>query len=313
MKNIFKRTLALSLALIMLFAMSACSEEFEVVYNGTLNEKTESEKTENGGETCALPDSDPPVDPQPGVTYEHPDVDITDIIGEDPYYPMSMPVVSSTVYGESIDHLVFNDVWGAMEYIPEGENAGALHFTEDGGAGMALIRDIDFSKAKKVTLSAYMMIPEEIKGENQNIGIIVNSTADISKSPYYWETSFNSFIYAFIGNNNTDTAACSGICVWGIQKNIDRDFLGWASLGESDGLVTPSTKNDSRPFGEYFKVTVVWDAETMTLELYYNGQLSRYITFEEYPLINPFSDNPTFGFRSHTGDTYIKDISLIVE
>ncbi|MBE6608093.1 MAG: hypothetical protein E7633_06030 [Ruminococcaceae bacterium] len=229
-----------------------------------------------------------------------------------PYSPFTCPTSSSTVYGVTTENnaLAFNDVWGVWEVITEGDLAGSVHATADGGANIGLITGIDFTKAKKVTISADFLLPEK-KAGNNSYGFILDVWAEPGEDKYFfWETDFNSYYYC-LQSGSGDTGTLIG--KWGASSALGEKNNGWMSFDKVHGVQSPATKGLEFRYGEWTNLKVVWDVENDAIEMYYNGQLTKKVDFNETTFKFTNDGDNGVGIRSNRGDVYYKNINLIVE
>ncbi|MBE6608092.1 MAG: hypothetical protein E7633_06025 [Ruminococcaceae bacterium] len=229
-----------------------------------------------------------------------------------PYSPFTCPTSSSTVYGVTTENnaLTFNDVWGSWEVITEGDLAGSVHATADGGANIGLITGVDFTKAKKVTISADFLLPEKVTGNN-NYGFILDVWAEPGEDTFfYWEADFNSYYYC-LQSGGGDTGTLLG--KWGAGTVLGGEANGWTSFGDAHGVESPATEGLEFRYGKWTNLKVVWDVENDAIEMYYDGQLTKKVDFDETTFKFTNDGDNGVGIRSNRGDVYYKNINLVVE
>ena len=227
------------------------------------------------------------------------------------YTPLTCPTSSATVYGKvtEINALAFDDVWGLWEVVSEGENSGAVHSLPGTGACMIIINNVDFSNAKKVTLSADVMLPSKKNGNN-NYGLVMDVwTDDEEDMRFYWETEYNSYYYLLCSGSDTGTL----IGKWGASTVLGSESNGWTSFNDSHGVESPKVDGISFEYGKYTNIKCIWDIENDALELYYDGQLTKKVDFNESTFKFTNEGDNGIGLRANRGDVYFKNIDLIVE
>ena len=227
------------------------------------------------------------------------------------YTPLTCPTSSATVYGKvtEINALAFDDVWGLWEVVSEGENSGAVHSLPGTGACMIIINNIDFSNAKKVTLSADVMLPSKKNGNN-NYGLVMDVwTDDEEDMRFYWETEYNSYYYLLCSGSDTGTL----IGKWGASTVLGSESNGWTSFNDSHGVESPKVDGISFEYGKYTNIKCIWDIENDALELYYDGQLTKKVDFNESTFKFANEGDNACGLRSNRDDVYFKNIDLIDE
>ncbi len=235
-----------------------------------------------------------------------PDVDSEEGVPDLPYEPFTAPLSSSNIYGTitEINALTFDNVWGAWEVITEGENAGAVHSVAGKGACIAVINNVDLTKAQKVTISADIALPSKFSGNN-SVGFVMDVWAT---EDFYWEKESCSYYYLYhSGRENIETF----IGKWGVATIKGEKTYGWNDFNESHGLKTNEEEGLEFAYGQFFNLKAVWDLEYEVLSLYYNGVLTQTIDLEGNPFVN--QGNNACGLRSNRDDVYFKNINLIVE
>ncbi len=319
MKNILMRILACVLVLTMVFAFAACQTEeepkdpVEEPGNKDPDPKPEEKCPECGKPLSECEGHEPTTEtcPDCGKPVDECECEV-DPGNDTPYEPFTCPLSSSTVYGvtKTENALTFNDVWGAWEVITEGEHAGAVHATDEGGANIGLITGVDFTKAKKVTISADFMLPANKSGNN-NYGFVLDVWAEPGEDTFfYWEADFNSYYYC-LQSGGGDTSTLIG--KWGAGKVLGVDANQWTSFGEAHGVESPAVEGLEFNYGEYTNLKVIWDVENDALEMYYDGQLTKKVDFDETTFKFTNDGDNGVGIRSNRGDVYYKNINLIVE
>ena len=232
--------------------------------------------------------------------------------GDGIYTSLECPTSSSVVYGKvtETNALKFSDVWGAWEVVSEGEYAGAVHSLPGRGACMIVINNVDFSKAKKITISADVMLPSRQDGNN-NYGFVMDIWTDPDEDTFfYWETKFNSYYYVFqSGGGDTSTL----IGKWGAGTVLGSEANGWTSFGEAHGVESFTPEGLEFQYGEWTNLKCVWDVENDALELYYDGQLTKKVDFDESTFKFTNEGDNACGLRANRDDVYFKNINLIVE
>ncbi len=317
MKNIFTKLLSLVLALMMVFAFASCEDTGATAPTG---EETKPEATpEASTPEASTPEATPEVTPETTPTTGG---EITPaeerFYGYDlsNYSVFEVPLSKATVYGEEKGAIKFLDIWGEWQVVEEGDNKGAAFATLEGGSAIGLIYEYDFSKAKKVTLSADIMIPNN-KGGNQNIGFVFHTWDDTTDSAFYWETAFNNYFYVFTAGGGSPGCSLGAWAGGGATWNDGSTTSGWTGFNATNaGVVGHELQGVEFQYGEYFNLKGVWNAETLTLENYYGGQLGQTATFTDLPFDNVESaenGGPKCGIRSNSGECYFKNITLIIE
>ena len=283
-----------------------------------LEEDPRPEQPENkpsDGDDGSRPKPDDPEDP--GKTEKCPDCGMPTDECEcenteaNPYSAFVCPLSSSTVYGKvtETNALSFNDVWGSWEVVSEGEEAGAVHAL-DNGACIAVINNVDFKNAKKVTISADFMLPSRKQGNN-NYGFILDLWVDKNEDTFfYWESNFNSYYYA-LQSGGGDTGTLIG--KWGASTVLGSESNGWTSFNDSHGVESPKVDGISFEYGKYTNIKCIWDIENDALELYYDGQLTKKVDFNENTFKFTNEGDNGIGLRANRGDVYFKNIDLVVE
>ncbi len=307
MKNVnITRLFAVLLAWVMIFALVACQNN-----EGTTPDETKPATTPIDSGTTPVDSGTTPVDS--GTTPVDPD-NIVNGYDLSNYTVLTIPLSSATIYGEDMGQIKVIDIWGAWQIIEDGDNAGALY--AEPGENMAMLYEYDYSKATKVTISAEMMLPQAVDG-NPNMGFFMNTWDDTTTSPYYWMTSFNSTLFATAicqGNPGTQPSLWAGT---GAELNNGHVDGGWYLMDEANaGVVHTPLEGAEFQYGQYFKLTAVWNIETLTLEMYYDDQLEYTATFTQ----DPFEEHETAedggnkcAIYSASGNAYIKNLTLVVE
>ena len=232
----------------------------------------------------------------------------------------------------------FGNNW---EIIEDGEHDGALYAGYDGESALtdkslALIGNIDFTGAGKITLKANVAIgsdwrttTENGKTGNQSYGFILNVYNNDKISPIFWEdTKYCSYFNVYMSGKDAEGA----IGKFG-QTTFEKDYYNnggdWYGLPGSttkiptdesgnpvdDGIpdectITNGTVKTTFAYGKYNELKVEWDKENLTLTGWIDGQEFRRIVFTE----NPFAiDGDGVGLRTNSGDIYFANISVTVE
>lgn len=316
MKNILVRILACVLVLTMVFAFAACTaeEEPETPEENPDDPKPEDPKPDDPKPEDPKPDDPKPDDPEPEEKCPECGKPLSECEGheDNPYTPFTCPTSSSTVYGKTTEEnaLSFNDVWGQWEVVTEGEHAGAVHSLPGTGACIGLINNVDFTKAKKVTISADIMLPAN-KAGNNNYGFVLDVWAEPGDDTFfYWEAEFNSYYYV-LQSGGGDTGTLLG--KWGAATVLGNEANGWTSFGDAHGVESPAVEGLEFNYGTYTNLKCVWDVENDALELYYNGQMTKKVDFDEATFKFTNDGDNGVGIRANRDDVYFKNINLIVE
>ena len=174
--------------------------------------------------------------------------------------------------------------------------------------GLALVNNVDFTKANKITISADIMLPEKASMGN-DVGFVMNMWISPGDDQYFhWTDDFVSYFYCF--NTGFGKNSCM-IGKWGETKAELKYKKGLHTFEKVDGIVESKVEKVDFKYGEYFNLKAVWDVENYSLAVYCDGQLYQTIDFDSNPFTNE-GDNG-IGLRANRGDVYFKNIDLIVE
>lgn len=198
---------------------------------------------------------------------------------------------------------------------------------------MALVSNMDLEGATKITISGKIAVGKDwgkigADGKrdktNQNCGFIVNvwnTNGEGDTSPLVYENQQISFMKVFLGGTGLGTSAGK----WGPTKfsSAEANNNGkWRSfpVGEEVKILEDGPKADDGKtylyqqtkwtYGEYYKLTVEWDAEARTLTYWVNDILVRSYQLTKDIFMNNGSG---VGISASSGDTYFREVEIVVE
>ena len=205
---------------------------------------------------------------------------------------------------------------------------------------LALINNVGFENAKKITLTGKMAVGKDWRTQdpetkkysgNQNCGFIFNVWNDDEYMPIFWEDKDAcSYFYIFFSGNSMSVSQGK----WGattFDKTYYNNNNGWYSLPGStanipdndgdgkpddDGIPDEATITKGEPltsvwnYGEYYELKVIWDVENYTLTSYCNGELTQITQFTKDIFA---TSGDRVGIRTNSGDVYYREFVLEVE
>ena len=222
------------------------------------------------------------------------------------YTPFNVPT-SSVVYGETLDTLSFNDVSGQWKVITqEGENKGAVYSVS--GMGLAVINNIDFKDASKITISADI---KTLVDYQTDCGFILDYWIDPeAPSIFQWEGDYTSYMFMYMNGANTIMSKLGPVSI-GIDPGWGA-FEPWWNAYESYGVTY--TTYDVFPdfhYDEYINLKVEYDCINEMYTIYYDSVAIETADFDARIFTNE-GDNGV-GIRSNGNNAYFKNINVVVE
>ncbi|MBE6619101.1 MAG: hypothetical protein E7626_04890 [Ruminococcaceae bacterium] len=228
------------------------------------------------------------------------------------------------------------ETWQIVE--TEGKHKNAFYTGYQGSisgySNLALINNVDFANASKITISAKIahgLQHKETAAKNSDTGFVVevwNVNGEDGTSPIVYENQKISFFKVYLAGYGVSATAGK----WGPtefatkEHNNDGKWYnvvgsGKAGLPDEATIVDDGLKNDKgkyvyqaenvRTIDEYTELKVVWDRENLVLSYYYNGALVKSVKFSRNIFVN--KDGSGIGIATAAGDVYFKDFNLIVE
>lgn len=228
-------------------------------------------------------------------------------------------------------------------------NDGAFYTGYSGNANnykaLALINNVDFENAKKITISAdiangadHRVVGADGKPTgNADRGFLVevwNTNGEGDTNPLFYENKNCSFFKVFLAGHSV-SASMGKYGATNFENDAQNRDGGWMSLpGGSAGLGQPAEtatkedgpKNDAGKLvyqaentyvtmdkgGEdaYINFKVEWDRENLVMSYYYNNVLVKSVEFTRDIFVN---DGSGMGITAASGDVYFRNFVLIVE
>lgn len=311
MKNILIRILACVLVLTMVFAFVACDDK----------EPVKDDDKEQTGDTDKDPDNKP--DPEPekcpdcGKPLDECECAAEElcpecgmpldecICVEEEYTPFSVPS-ASVVYGETLDTLTFNDVSGMWEVVTEeGDDKGAVYAVS--GTALAVVNNIDFKNASKITISADIKTPS---GSNTDCGFVLDFWMNPEDTIFQWEGDTISYMFMYMNGANTIMSKLGPVSIgadagWGAFDSWWQNTASY-NVVYTDYEAVLEFQND-----EYMNLKVEYDCANEVYTIYYNGVAVESADFDARIFANEGEN--AVGIRSNGANIYYKNINIVVE
>jgi hypothetical protein len=308
MKNILIRILACVLVLTMVFAFVACDKEpakdddkTDETNKDPENKDPEEEKCPDCGNalddcTCTTPD----LCPDCGEPLDECTCEI------EAYTPFSVPS-ASVVYGEALDTLSFNDVSGMWEVVTEeGEDQGAVYATTP--QAIAIVNNIDFKNASKITISADIKAPT---GSQTDCGFVLDYwlSAD-ADSIFQWEGEYTSYMFMYMNGANTIMSKLGPVAIgddagWGAFESW------WQTAASYNVVYTDYAPVMEFQADEYINLKVEYDCANEVYTIFYNGEAVESADFDARIFDNDGANQ--VGIRTNGANIYYKNINVVVE
>lgn len=220
------------------------------------------------------------------------------------YTPFNVPT-SSVVYGETLDTLSFNDVSGQWKVITqEGENKGAVYSVS--GMGLAVINNIDFSNASKITISADI---KTLADHQTDCGFILDYWIDPeAPSIFQWEGDYTSYMFMYMNGGNTIMAKLGATA---FSSGWEAFEPWWYNSSAYNVTYTDYAPVLDFQYDKYINLKVEYDCINEIYTIYYDGVAVETADFDAR-IFTSEGDNGV-GIRSNGNNAYFKNINVVVE
>ncbi len=222
------------------------------------------------------------------------------------YTPFSVPS-ASVVYGETLDTLSFNDVNGLWEVITEeGEDKGALYAVSV--ASLAVVNNVDFTNAKKITISADIKTPTDFQTD---CGFVLDYWINPeAPSIFQWEGEHTSYMFMYMNGGNTIMSKLGPVSI-GEDKGWGAFEDWWQNAASYNAVYTNYDAFPEFRYDEYINFKVEYDCVNEIYTIYYDGVAVESVDFDARIFAN--EGNNAVGIRTNGRNIYFKNINIVVE